>query len=174
MNTKNKKCSFKDHADINSVIYCFEYKVYLCNKCNSFHTKLFEKHHIYKIDEDINIFTNFCQEENHPNELEYFCKTHNKLCCAACIVKIKTEKNGQHKDCDIYLIKDIIEEKKSILEENIRILEDLGNNFEKLINELKVLFEKRNENKELLKKEILQIFTKIRKILNERENILLS
>ena len=27
-------------------------------------------------------------------ELEYFCKTHNKLCCAACLSKIKDEKMG--------------------------------------------------------------------------------
>ena len=170
MNTKNKKCSFKDHADINAVIYCFECKIYLCNKCDTFHSKLFEGHHACKIYEDINTFTNFCQEEKHSIELEYFCKTHNKLCCAACIAKIKTEKNGQHKDCDICLIKDIIEEKKSKIKENIKILEDLGNNFEKSFNELKILFEKINENKESLKKDIQNIFTKIRNILNERED----
>ena len=47
-------------------------------------------------------------------ELEYFCKTHNKLCCAACLSKIKDEKNGQHSDCNVYKIKEIENEKRTI------------------------------------------------------------
>ena len=67
---------------------------------------------------------------------EYFCKTHNQLCCAACIPKIKNKKNGQHTDCEIYLIEDIKDKKKNKLNENIKCLEDLSNILENTINEL--------------------------------------
>ena len=58
--------------------------------------------------------------------MEYFCKTHNKLCCSSCIVKLKREGKGQHTDCDICLIEDIENEKKKNLNKNIEILEDLS------------------------------------------------
>ena len=35
-NTK-KKCSYKDHKEFDSNIYCSECKIYLCNKCQSYH-----------------------------------------------------------------------------------------------------------------------------------------
>ena len=63
---------------------------------------------IYNLDKGIEkIFTGFCKEKNHLDKLEYFCKTHNKLCCSGCIDKIKREGKGQHTDCDICLIEDI-------------------------------------------------------------------
>ena len=49
---------------------------------------------------------------NHPNKLEYFCKTHNKLCCTNCIVNIRGKGNGKHKDCNICFIENIKNEKK--------------------------------------------------------------
>ena len=60
-------------------------------------------------------FTGYCQEENHNNELEFFCKMHNKLCCAACISKIKRNGKGHHKDCEVCEIEEIEEEKKNNL-----------------------------------------------------------
>ena len=77
-----------------------------------------------KIIKEINtedIFIGICNEENHVKELLYFCKYHNQLCCVKCIVKIKRKNNGQHKDCNVSLIEDIEEEKKSKLKENIKI-----------------------------------------------------
>ena len=68
------------------------------------------------------LFTGFCMEENHKNHLDFFCKNHNQLCYIACITKIKTEKIGNHKDCDICLIESIKEEKRSNLDKNIQIL----------------------------------------------------
>ena len=68
------------------------------------------------------------QRKNHKIEIKYFCKTHNILCCGACIAKIKGEGNGQHSDRKICFIKYIKEEKKKKLNENIKILEDLSNN----------------------------------------------
>ena len=97
------------------------------------------------------LFIGLCLEENHLQELSYFCKTHNKLCCANCIAKIKDEKNGQHGDCDICSIKNIEQEKKQNLNENIKKLENMSNNLIEKINELKNIFVTINEKKENLK-----------------------
>ena len=85
----------------------------MCNKCEVFHSKLFQNHNPIIIDKTNNeFFSSFCIEEKHKLELEFFCKTHNVLCCAACISKIKKNEFGKHKDCDICDIEDIKEEKE--------------------------------------------------------------
>ena len=91
----------------------------------------------------------------------------------ACIAKIKGEGNGQHTDCNVCFIKEIKDEKKNKLKENIKNLENLSETFQQSIKELKELFEKINENKEELKLKIQKIFTKIRNELNNREDELL-
>ena len=169
-----KKCAFKDHKEIDAICFCQECKIYMCNKCANYHTGLFEKHQQYNLDKDIKeIFTGLCKEENHPNKLNYFCKTHNKLCCAACIAKIKDKGDGQHKDCEVCIIENIKDDKKNKLKQNIKCLEELSNKFEESINELKKIFEKISKDKEELKLKIQKIFTKIRNTLNEREDELL-
>ena len=170
-----KKCSSIKHEAIKAIYYCFECKIYMCNKCESHHSELFQNHHKYTLDKDINsIFTGYCKQENHLEKLEYFCKTHNQLCCASCIAKIKKNGKGEHIDCDVCIIKDIKEEKKNKLKNNINLLEELSNSFEESINKLKAIYEKINESKEELKLKIQKIFTKIRNTINEREDILLS
>ena len=174
MENKKKKCSFKEHKDIDAIYYCQECKIFMCNKCINHHQGLFENHNINNLDKDDNeIFIDICKEINHPIKLQYFCKNHNKLCCAACISKLEGKGNGQHKDCDICFIENIKEEKKNKLDENIKILEDLTNNLENSIKELKTILEKLNERKEEIKEKIQKTFTKIRNILNEREDELL-
>ena len=170
-----KKCSLEEEKEIEAVCYCAECKIYMCNKCENIHEKLFKKyHHCYKLDKDINeIFTGLCKEENHNEPLEYFCKIHNKLCCVSCICKIKGKGKGFHKDCDVCFIEDIKDEKKNKLQENIKNLENLSKSFEESIQELKKIFESVNENKEKLKLKIQKLFTKIRNCLNEREDKLL-
>ena len=106
------------------------------------------------------LFIDICQLENHHIKFEYFCKLHIILCCSSCITKIKSELNGQHTDCEVCLIKDIKDEKKNKLKEDIDCLENLFITFE-------------NSNKEL-KLKIQKIFTKIRNTLNDREDELLS
>ena len=174
MENQRKKCSLKKHSEIDAINYCQECRTYLCNKCKNLHSELFEIHHIYNLDKDINdIFTGYCNEKQHINKLKYFCKDHNTLCCAECIIKIKDEGYGQHQDCNVCLIREIKDIKKNKLKENIKSLEDLSSKLEQSINELKILFEKINENKESLKQKIQNIFTKFRTTLNEREDELL-
>ena len=170
-----KKCSSKDHSNNNAISYCQKCEIYLCNKCDKLHSDLFINHFDFIIKENINdIFSDICNENKYHTKLSYFCKNHNKLCCGLCITKIKGEGNGQHKDCDVCFIKDIKNEKKSKLKENIKCLEDLSNSFELSINELKKLFDKINKNKEELKLKIQKIFTNIRNSLNNREDELLN
>ena len=97
----------------------------MCNKCEKLHSELFENHNLFKIEKgkDINeIFTGFCKEKNHNCELKYFCKSHNKLCCAECITSIKDNDNGMHKDCNICLIQKIEDEKRNKLKNNIKTI----------------------------------------------------
>ena len=63
--------------------------------------------------------------------------------------------------------------KKNKLKENIKSLENLENNINENIKELKDIFEKIEKGKEDLKIKVLNIFTKIRTTLNERETQLL-
>ena len=143
MDNEKIKCSSKKHDTIDAIIYCQACKTYMCNKCSNYHSELFEDHKTNNIDKDINpIFTGICNESKHKNELEYLCKTHNVLCCAACISKINSKGNGQHKDCDVYNIEEIKEEKKNKLKENLKYLEDLSNTIDKSINELKIIIQK--------------------------------
>ena len=175
--SEEKKCSLIDHKDIDSICFCYECKIYMCKECEKYHSKIFKNHHQFKPENNKNIsemFTGLCKEKNHLDFLEYFCKTHNKLCCAKCITKIKTKENGQHTDCDICLIKDIEKDKKDKLKENIKILEGLSNNLQQSLNKLKKLFEKIEKDKEAIKLNIKSIFTKLRNILNDREDKLLS
>ena len=72
MDTKPKNCYHQDHSNIEAVFYCIECKIYICNKCENFHSKLFTKHHKYTLDKTKNIteiFTGFCKEENHLDKL---------------------------------------------------------------------------------------------------------
>ena len=99
-------------------------------------------------------------------------KERNK-CCVACIAKLNEKGEGQHKDCDVCYIVKIKEEKKNKLKENIKYLEDLQYKFNESMESLKKIFEIIEKDKENLKLEIQNIFTKIRNILNDREDLLL-
>ena len=146
-----KKCSSEEHKEINAISFCPDCRIYMCNKCENHHSALFNNHQTYKINKDEEIFTGYWQEKNHPNRLEYFCKDHNQLCCAACISKINEKGDGQHKDCEVYTIEKIKEEKKNKLKENIKYLEDIENKFNENMKQIKEFFEKIEKDKDELK-----------------------
>ena len=129
MENLKKKCTSKEHGNIDANSFCQECQIYICKKCENIHSILFQEHHTYNVKEDINqIFTGICKEKHHSDKLKYFCKTHNTLCCAACITRIKDNENGQHRDCIICSIDDIKDKKKRKLTKNIKILENLSLN----------------------------------------------
>ena len=169
------KCFTEEHKEIDAISYCPECRIYMCNKCENMHSALLKgHHHPYKLNKEDEVFTGFCKEKGHIDKLEFFCKNHNHLCCAACISKLTEKGGGQHKDCDICIIEKIKEEKKNKLKENIKCLEDLQNNFKGKIIKLKDIFEKVEKDKDNLKLKVQNTFTKIRTSLNEREDQLLK
>ena len=140
---KINKCSNKKHGEIDAINYCIECNLYLCNKCTNYHSELFENHHISNINNNMQeIFSGLCLEPVHGNKLLFYCKSHNKLCCAACLSKIKEKGNGQHHDCTVCSLEEIKDEKKNNLNENIKLLEDFSKNIENSINELKIRIKK--------------------------------
>ena len=173
MENQKNKCSSNKHSEVDAISYCQQCKLYLCNKCQNHHSEFYENHSLINLNKE-NIFIDECKNEKHEkNNFNFFCKNHNILCCSYCISKIKNEFFGQHSDCTIFELKDIKEEKIKKLKDNINILENLSQNFENSINNLKILFEKVNENKEKLKLNIQKIFSKLRNALNEKEDKLL-
>ena len=170
-----KKCSSEKHKENNAIYNCSECKIYMCNKCLNNHSELFQNHNLIKLDKDIKFtFTGYCKEPNHLEKLEYFCKDHNILCCASCIAKIQGKGKGKHNNCNIVFIEDVKEEKKNKLNNNIKCLEDLSKTLEESLNKLKIIFDKINEEKEKIKLKVANIFTKIRTVINEREDELLN
>ena len=162
------------HKESNAISFCEQCKIFMCNKCLNHHKELFINHQQYNIDKNNNdLFIDICKENGHERKLEFFCKNDNKLCCGLCISKLSKKGYGQHKDCDVCSIEDIKDEKKNKLNENIKYLQDLSNNLENTINELKTIFENINKSKEELKLYVQKIFTKIRSAINEREDELL-
>ena len=175
MENNRKTCTFKDHSTIDAISYCFICRIYMCNKCEIFHSKMFEEHNSINIDKyNKDFFTGYCKEENHPFELEYFCKTHKQLCCAKCVIKIGNKKDAIHKNCDVCALEEIKDEKLNKLNESIQKLEELSKNLNNEIKNLKIIFEKIKDKKEEIKIDIQKIFTRIKNELNSREDKLLD
>ena len=145
----------------------------MCERCNEHH-KEFYIHQILEIKDFEESFTGICKEENHNNTLDYYCKTHNQLCCDSCIIKFQKNGKGLHSKCEIYQIEEVKDQMKDNLNQNIKLLEELSISLDKSINELKDIFEKINENKEEIKIKIQKIFTKLRNELNNREDELIN
>ena len=56
MDKNNKNCYNKDHSNIEAIYYCIECKIYICNKCENFHSKLLPNHHKITLDKNIPVF----------------------------------------------------------------------------------------------------------------------
>ena len=170
-NLIKKKCSLDEHVDVDAIYFCQECKINMCNKCHKVHSGLLKNHHVITLEQNIkNVFTGLCPKPNHAMELEYFCKTHNQLCCVSCIAKVKADGKGQHKDCDIYLLTQIKNEKMKNFSENAKTLKKLYETLEDTIKKFKSINGNLNEKKDKLKQDIQNIFTKIRNELNNRED----
>ena len=155
MEIKRYKCSNKDDQNIDAVLFCGECRIYMCNKCEKHHIKLFPTHLTYNPDSLNNdFFTGYCKEPNHLNKLEYFCKNHNTLCCLSCISKMLKNGVGLHKDCEVCFLEDIIEQKKDKMKSNIQYLEEISNSLKDSFENINKISEKINNKKEELKLDI--------------------
>ena len=145
---ENIICSLEEHKEIKAVKYCPKCEIYMCNKCEKYHSSpIFKNHHPYNLSNEDEIFTGFCKEKNHGNKLLYFCKNHNVLCCATCLCKLDQKFEGQHKDCKVCYIEKIKDEKKNKLKENLLLLKDLEIKFDKSFESLKKIYENAEKKK---------------------------
>jgi small GTP-binding protein len=108
-----------------------------------------------------------CENNTECSYINYFCKTHEKLCCKKCM---NNNKSIDNKICDIYCI-DKLKEK---LKNNIDVLENISNKLNQSIKEAKSLFEEIDKSKEEVKSKIQSIFAKIRNTFNYEEKLLLK
>ena len=174
MNKTKPKCSAEQDKDIDAKIYCADCKIYMCDKCEQFHSRLFSAHQIINIDNQTDdLFTGYCKEPNHSNKLEFYCKTHDVLCCVACTSKIAKKGYGLHKDCEICFIEDVKEEKLDKIKTNIKYLDEISESLPDAIINLKKIYEKTTKDKDEIIIKINHIFSKIRSTLNNREEEIL-
>ena len=170
MEENKPKCSSKKHQNINAIIFCKNCNCHFCERCEIFHSEIHNEHEIQSIKKgEKDIFTGLCPEKYH-DKLEYFCRTHNQLCCANCIIKIKDDKNGQHSECETCSLNEIRPEKENQFNKDFNTLEKISNSLDAIINRFDSSKQKIVERKEALKKEIKTSFDKLRAKLNEREN----
>ena len=54
MEKKTKKCSSEYHKENDAISFCQECKIYMCNKCEKYHSELFQRHHQFKLDKEMN------------------------------------------------------------------------------------------------------------------------
>ena len=174
MDEKTNKCELEEHKEIDAIIFCQVCRVYMCNKCQNLHSKLFPNHQNIELNKkSTEIFIELCPEKNHTL-LNYYCATHNILCCAACLSIVTDQNFGKHAYCDIYRLNETVDYKKKCFDENIKTMKYFSENIESQIFELKKLYEKINEDKNKLIEKIQKIFTRLRNCLNEREDKILS
>ena len=65
MENNSQKCSSEEHKEIDAIYFCQECKIYLCNKCEKFHSMLFKKHNLSSLNKGIKeIFSGLCLIEN--------------------------------------------------------------------------------------------------------------
>ena len=147
----------------------------MCNKCKNIHNGFLKKHHTINLANNIiEQFIDICKEKGHTMNLDYFCKTHNILCCAACITKIKGKGNGKHNECDICFIEDIADTKKNLYDINFEYLKEILFLMEENIHDLKKYnINEIDKKKEELKNQIQTFFTKLRNKINKKEDELL-
>ena len=67
MDNQKKKCSLKKHSEIDAIVYCQKCKTYLCNKCQTLHSDLFDSHITINLNNSSDIFIDICKENNHIN-----------------------------------------------------------------------------------------------------------
>ena len=175
-NNMNKKCSSENHSDKEAIVYCNFCSLYMCKKCETFHSELFKNHNPISLKNNSNItFYNICKEKNHSNQLLiYYCNTHKILCCPLCISKIKTNNDGKHADCEIHSLDELKTQKEKEFCDKINLLKENIILFDNKLEEIKNISEKINLKKENIKLNVMKIFTELRNAINNREDELLK
>ena len=112
------------------------------------------------------------QCDNHPGEYtDYFCKVHFSMCCKKC-----TENGGAHCNCGVVPFSDVdMDDLKKCFSNILDDVEKLHRSAEQNIRtELEKKCTKITDNTLEAKQSITNYFDELRKVINERENILMK
>ena len=109
-----------------AIVYCETCKQFQCDLCNGMHQKfpVMFGHSIVNVEDKTEEKRDFDMQgidicENHKEEIKFFCKTENELCCSQCLLNAhlkcgKDGKNGEFTDTNdnkMAELKDIIQVK---------------------------------------------------------------
>ena len=62
------------HSEIDAIVYCPNCSKYYYNKCQNYHSEILNDHQTISLNNPNEIFIDICQENNHINKLEFYCK----------------------------------------------------------------------------------------------------
>ena len=71
---QKKKCSSKNHSEIDAIVFYQKCNKYMCNKCQNYHSEMFYEHQSINLNNLNEVFIDTCQENNHNIKLEFYCK----------------------------------------------------------------------------------------------------
>ena len=73
MQNNIKKCSSKEHEELEAHSFCRVCKIYICNKCEIIHSKLCQNHQTFLLEKDNDeIFTDFVIKQIIMMNLNFF------------------------------------------------------------------------------------------------------
>ncbi|CAC5368255.1 unnamed protein product [Mytilus coruscus] len=173
-------CDICQRMDISKTAdaFCPQCEDLLCDVCQNHHkvAKLSNSHQTISIVEYeklptfIKNINNKC--EDHENILEFYCKTHDMLCCKRCLI-------SSHKNCnETTLIEDLLSvptfHKSSALDNIKQILQYIDKNIHTALEDRKRNLDELRQQKEILLKRVSQKRQEINDLLDQLEKTLLQ
>ena len=165
------KCSLENHSNKAAKVFCQDCKILMCEECNEKHLGICKLHNYHQLDK---ISNDKCKNAKHISEINFFCKSHNRLCNTKCNIYPKNNIYGQESICEIFLLNNIEEEQRNKLKENVKQLEYELKYIDDITKKLKKLTDTIFDKKEGIKIVIQKIFTKIRNAVNDKEEELFA
>ncbi|XP_035687819.1 tripartite motif-containing protein 54-like isoform X1 [Branchiostoma floridae] len=99
--------------------------------------------------------------EHEDERPSLYCSSHEKAICALCKLV------GEHKECEVQELKNVLAEKKGMLQGKMQLLEDRSNLLDRFIQENKTLSksveDKCSQHKDMVRRETLALFSIISK-----------
>ena len=74
MENSKKKCSLKEHMEVDAIYFCQECRIYICNKCDQFHSSWYKNHHKFNLNKDLMYLLGFAKKKIIQLNLDIFVK----------------------------------------------------------------------------------------------------
>ena len=154
-----------------ATVSCGECVLVLCLECEQDHQRCYDtKHHVLTPLSEVNDLTlphKIMECSKHIKKLKLFCQSCDMMICRDCTI-------NDHNLHNIHLIDDIIkQEKDTTKEKSLKLAETLAR-IDDTISATKSIKSQLILNKDQLRKEICQIFEKMRLVLAQREEVLVK